>query len=164
MVQAVWRVVVAASLSLSLFTVTASSENRLGLDYLTKTQRLRLWERVQRAGGFEAVARYCGVNTLLETRIAEAVKPCVTAAALGAAKAHFWSGFRRDTMPPLRNKDAFCGDSEMQGIIARHARRADQEVAEAAQLCKRCRLSDYADSRRPARTRQSLARSCQLLQ
>jgi hypothetical protein len=123
---------------LPILVATASSENRLGLDHLTKQQRLQLWERVERAGSFEAVARFCGKNTLIDRRVTEAVKSCVTEAALGAAKAHFWHGFRRDTMPPKRNQAAFCGDSEIKSIISRHVKLADKEVAEATRLCQRC--------------------------
>ena len=126
--------------ALSLYSITSLHSERLGLDELSRTQRIKLWEMVERAGHFEAVANYCGVRTGLEERIASALRYCITDSAVAAARAHFrhglntWSG----SLSSIRKKKEFCADAEINEVIRYHRSKSDRQISQVRTMCRVC--------------------------
>ena len=125
--------------ALSLYSVTSLHSERLGLDQLSRTQRIKLWEMVERAGHFEAVANYCGVQTSLEERIAGALQLCVADSAVAAARAHFRHGLNtwKGMLSGVRKKE-FCSDAEIKDVIQYHRSKSDRQISQVRTMCRAC--------------------------
>lgn len=115
---------------------------KLGLESISKTERAKVWKRVDEYATVDALLEFCGRKLNLQRRTWAAVSSCVevrslrkVAAVFRAKKAEQVKAWESAFSEPEKKK-TLCDSQKPQ--LAEYTRILDAHIAEAASLCSAC--------------------------
>lgn len=117
-------------------------EVKLGIESLNKTDRAKLWTRVDEYATVDALLEFCGRKLNLQRRTWNAVSPCVevkslrkVAAVFRAKKSEYVKAWETAFNEPEKKK-ALCDSQKPK--LAEYTRILNAHISEASTMCSAC--------------------------
>jgi len=117
-------------------------EVKMGIESLSKTDRAKLWTRVDEYATVDALLDFCGRKLNLQKRTWTAVAPCVevrslrkVAAVFRAKKSEYVKAWEQAFSEPEKKK-SLCDSQKPK--LAEYTRILDAHISEAATMCSAC--------------------------
>lgn len=110
---------------------------KVGLDWLSKEQQHKLWQRVELYAHMESFANFCGHPSQIERRVVNAVRPCITPSTLQQVVAHFRKKLS-ERNESITADPSVCEEQRMKNLVKEIHTLIDKLVTEVTSTCKSC--------------------------
>jgi hypothetical protein len=110
---------------------------KVGLDWLSKDQQQKLWQRVELYAHMESFANFCGRPSQIERRVVNAVKACITPTSLQQVVVFFRKKLN-ERNEAISADPSICEETRMKNLVREIHTSVDKLVAEVARMCKSC--------------------------